>query len=427
VINEPLETSPLETSPFNTSDQKTSRWRRSGNTTADPAVAFAYQEARQLNVSEELNEPTNPASFTRLKKYLKQTLRGIVLSWQRRMNVQRNVESRNKQKAALDELDDLITIPIAFVVEESVSSLLSTIVGMSYLRQHGVKDVFHLAPRSLNTKCPLVIYVIRPRVASIKTISVQIHQHFTKNIHKQYGVLFVPKESAACMRELEQQGLYGHPCLFVGQLPIDLVPLDVGVASLERSSAFKDCYLYQDRTILHDVASSLYNLQRLYGVIPRIIGKGQNSMIIKNMLVGMTKASNVKFHPDSIIKELILIDRDIDLLTPMLTSLTYQGMIDEIYGISVGFIKIKRWLMGDKSDKKDKITRYRLSSDDSLFAQMRDQNMPSILHSVKNLARDVREKFRSAKKARSIKELRTLVKKVPNFMKEKVWNELRAC
>lgn len=33
------------------------------------------------------------------------------------------------------------------------------------------------------------------------------------------------------------------------------------------------------------------------------------------------------------ISKLILIDRSIDLMTPLSTQLTYEGLIDEIYGI----------------------------------------------------------------------------------------------
>ena len=34
------------------------------------------------------------------------------------------------------------------------------------------------------------------------------------------------------------------------------------------------------------------------------------------------------------IDNLVILDRTVDLLTPMLTQLTYEGLIDEIYGIS---------------------------------------------------------------------------------------------
>lgn len=33
---------------------------------------------------------------------------------------------------------------------------------------------------------------------------------------------------------------------------------------------------------------------------------------------------------------LLLLDRNVDLLTPLATQLTYEGLIDEIYGITNG-------------------------------------------------------------------------------------------
>lgn len=33
------------------------------------------------------------------------------------------------------------------------------------------------------------------------------------------------------------------------------------------------------------------------------------------------------------IDSLLLIDREVDLLTPLFTQLTYEGLIDELYGI----------------------------------------------------------------------------------------------
>jgi hypothetical protein len=39
------------------------------------------------------------------------------------------------------------------------------------------------------------------------------------------------------------------------------------------------------------------------------------------------------FPPHSDFDSMIIIDRSVDLLTPMCTQLTYEGLIDEIYGI----------------------------------------------------------------------------------------------
>ena len=35
-----------------------------------------------------------------------------------------------------------------------------------------------------------------------------------------------------------------------------------------------------------------------------------------------------------------MIDREIDFVTPLLTPLTYEGLIDEVIGIQNGYIKV---------------------------------------------------------------------------------------
>lgn len=42
---------------------------------------------------------------------------------------------------------------------------------------------------------------------------------------------------------------------------------------------------------------------------------------------------------------LLLLDRNVDLLTPLATQLTYEGLIDEIYGINNGMNKSFRVLI----------------------------------------------------------------------------------
>ena len=44
-------------------------------------------------------------------------------------------------------------------------------------------------------------------------------------------------------------------------------------------------------------------------------------------------ASSRVFPQDSEIESIVIIDRSVDLLTPMCTELTYEGLIDEVFNI----------------------------------------------------------------------------------------------
>jgi hypothetical protein len=46
-----------------------------------------------------------------------------------------------------------------------------------------------------------------------------------------------------------------------------------------------------------------------------------------------TDGSPFALNPSSVLGELILIDREVDFVTPLMTQLTYEGLIDETIGI----------------------------------------------------------------------------------------------
>jgi hypothetical protein len=48
------------------------------------------------------------------------------------------------------------------------------------------------------------------------------------------------------------------------------------------------------------------------------------------------------------IDTLVILDRAVDLVTPLLTPLTYEGVIDEFIGVHNGAIKVDPALVGDE-------------------------------------------------------------------------------
>lgn len=80
-------------------------------------------------------------------------------------------------------------------------------------------------------------------------------------------------------------------------------------------------------------------IQRRYGLFPRIIGKGDCAKRLADALIrmrGEEDASDTNLFaltPSSILGELIVVDRESDMVTPLLTQLTYEGLIDETIGI----------------------------------------------------------------------------------------------
>lgn len=79
-------------------------------------------------------------------------------------------------------------------------------------------------------------------------------------------------------------------------------------------------------------------LEELFGPIKRISGKGKGATQVIQLFERMknqnVNSSAAKYQNVSQIDQLILIDRETDLLSPLATQLTYQGLIDEFFGIN---------------------------------------------------------------------------------------------
>ena len=84
----------------------------------------------------------------------------------------------------------------------------------------------------------------------------------------------------------------------------------------------------------------------------------------------------------------VIIDRLADLVTPMVTPLTYEGLVDEVMGgIHHGCARLPRAVVADDADETasaaaadadgDRVA-YALNSRDALYAEVRDLNIEEL-------------------------------------------------
>lgn len=89
-----------------------------------------------------------------------------------------------------------------------------------------------------------------------------------------------------------------------------------------------ELYIEGDPTCLHMAASALVTLQKLYGRIPKIYGKGECAQKVWELARSMGKDESVMMSADKgAIDQLIILDRSIDLMSVLATQLTYEGLI----------------------------------------------------------------------------------------------------
>ena len=93
----------------------------------------------------------------------------------------------------------------------------------------------------------------------------------------------------------------------------------------------RDLYLQNDLTSLQLVADALCSMEQYYGVIPDITAIGTNAQAVVDMLLQARvegKVKEVDLPPE--IDRLIIIDRTADMVSPFVTPLTYEGLLDEV-------------------------------------------------------------------------------------------------
>eukprot|EP01038_Epipyxis_sp_PR26KG_P009327 gene9327-12565_t len=321
-----------------------------------------------------------------------------------------------------------------------------------------------------------IIYIIRPNISIMKIISQQLKTAMKSGIKSQFHICFTPNQSTVCMHLLEEQinnnDLWER--ISFGEFRLGLVPYDTDLLTLEMEGVFKQCYVDGDLSSLNIIALSLHKMQSLYGIIPNIKCKGlgakkvlqklfririeeedsenqlQLHSNIGNGVFSSSSQSSSKQYQRSEIDTLIVLDREVDLVTPFITPLTYEGILDDIFGIENNCINVDQSLLSDEKEvmgmtankggtaaekaaaaaasaaanmsnqrvlapgEKASIL---LTNNDSIYAEIRDLSIERLGSFLQERAIQIRERyaaFRDNKDA-SISEIHDFVKKIPKL------------
>lgn len=182
-------------------------------------------------------------------------------------------------------------------------------------------------------------------------------------------------------------------------------------------------------------------IQQRHGLFPRILGKGDDARKLANLLLRGRKELDADESttpyttmPSTTIENLIIIDRDVDFATALLTQLTYEGLIDELVGIKHNQAEVDSSIIGPAPQQRSQAAssstspspatrqglkrKIQLDSSDALFAQLRAANFATIGPQLNKLARRLESDYEGRHSARGISEMREFVNKLPNLQQE---------
>ena len=236
---------------------------------------------------------------------------------------------------------------------------------------------------------------------------------------------------------MEEAGVLGDTNIF--ELPLYFVPLDKDLLSLELNQSFSDLYLKKDPTPTFLMAKALMLIQQKRGLFPRITGKGDNAKRLSDLLVHMRQEaiageerSDNKFAltPSTTIEGCIVIDREVDYATPLLTQLTYEGLIEEVVGIQNNQAEVDALIVGaapqpaaqgsakPAAAPQGKTRKILLDSSDKLFTQLRDTNFAIVGSLLNKVARRLAADYDSRHGNKTTAELREFVNNLKGYQAE---------
>jgi hypothetical protein len=340
------------------------------------------------------------------------------------------------------------------VLDASLGSPLNHILveGSQLLKDHGVRDFKKINGDAIATACEQVVFLVRPILAQMRLVARQIRSMKVAAARdgtpKTYAVHFVPRKTIVCeallKKELDSEGNKGtfkelerEGRLKLGDCHLDLIPLDGDVLTLELDGVFTDCYQHGDTTSLWTVARSVARLQVLFGTVRNVKAKGVLSLQVLDLVqrfrreerataAGAASSAGGAEGGTSDIDTLVLIDRGVDLVTPLLTPLTYEALIDDIIGIECGYVKLDPSVLDASAEapaegSSAKPITQPLNSNDTLYAELRDfhdQRLGPHLQAQMMEVQEQHETFRAKKgRAQDLGDLRSFVRKIPALKK----------
>jgi hypothetical protein len=133
--------------------------------------------------------------------------------------------------------------------------------------------------------------------------------------------------------------------------------------------------------------------------------------------------------PSQSIESLIVIDREVDLPTVLLTQLTYEGLLDEFFGVNSNQIEVDAATVGGTSQTAQASSsatppsqslkrKILLDGSEPLYRTLRDSNCAVVGPLLNKVARRLQETYDSRNSAKSTAELRDFVTKLPGYQAE---------
>ena len=213
-------------------------------------------------------------------------------------------------------------------------------------------------------------YFISSNLITAKLVSDQISESLTSSSGVTH-IIVMPRKLLSIEKLLEEEGLAGYVELH--EFAWEFIPIDDDILSLEIPSVLRTQYLCGDLSYLPTVARAIWGLKSIFGNIPNILSVGKNAKRLAKLEQQFTHHYGQYRQQGGDIGSLFIFERDMDWASCLLSPLTYEGLLDETFGINCGQVEF-----GPEVTKTEASAKLQLSSMDKMFDKIRNKHFASI-------------------------------------------------
>ena len=171
------------------------------------------------------------------------------------------------------------------------------------------------------------------------------------------------------------------------------------------------------------VQKSINRIEKTFGNIKYKFAKGNVSNQIINRLKqdairNATGADQQVGSSDAEFDCLIMLDRNIDLISPFCIPQVYEGLLDETFGIKTTMVSVETKLLNPKWEKKageSDFTELILNNEDFLFKEVRNMALGGLGAITREKLKEIQEVMSEKDNPTNITELSKYVTKVKSM------------
>lgn len=255
----------------------------------------------------------------------------------------------------------------------------------------------------------MLIFVIKPINDSIDNV-IFINTMVNGTVKSiDINIIFIPGETPKIIEYLIEMN---HINVFgLYSFSIDIVPIDYDLFSLDNDESFREIYIDKNNSSIEQLANIVLKLEVAFGKIKHKYIKGNNAKLFFDLLFNKEEEHNIKSTDETF--GMIVLDRSVDFITPFLSNLTFEGLVDECYGIDKGQINVKKKLFKGKFKEFDKKIKpekdmmiYPLTSDiNGFYCDLRCFHYQTVLKYLLGLSNRMEEIKKNKNNLKSLSEV----------------------